>query len=251
MRQHAVGVARQQRQQLELLRRQPDLLVAARRRGGGRSRWSGRRHCMRSTARRLALGDAPQRDADPREQFLGAERLGHVVVGADVERRDLVRLAAARRQDDDRHRWTARGCGGRPRRLPDPAGRDRARSDRAARRPTRLHRVGPVPDDVDLVAARRAAAAPPPAESTHRRRPGECARAVTPSLQPSAGTTIVNRAPPSGQFSAQTGRAPPPACPRAIASPMPVPERRSLRVARRDRTARTRAADRPARCPGP
>jgi hypothetical protein len=35
------------------------------------------------------------------EQFLHAERLGHVVVRSDVERRDLVRLAIADREHDD------------------------------------------------------------------------------------------------------------------------------------------------------
>ena len=43
---------------------------------------------------------APQRRRDPRQQLLDAERLGHVVVGAEVERGDLVAVAAARRDDD-------------------------------------------------------------------------------------------------------------------------------------------------------
>ena len=48
--------------------------------------------------------DPPQRDADARQQLLGAERLRHVVVGAGIERPDLVRLGAARREHDDRRR---------------------------------------------------------------------------------------------------------------------------------------------------
>ena len=49
-----------------------------------------------------ALG-VPERHAEPGEQLADAERLGDVVVGAGVERRDLVRLLAARREHDDRH----------------------------------------------------------------------------------------------------------------------------------------------------
>ena len=48
--------------------------------------------------------DAPQRHADARQQLLGAERLRHVVVGARVERADLVGLGTPRRQHDDRRR---------------------------------------------------------------------------------------------------------------------------------------------------
>ena len=53
-------------------------------------------------ARRCRRVDPPQRDANPREQFLGAERLGDVVVGAGIERPHLVVFRAARRQHDDR-----------------------------------------------------------------------------------------------------------------------------------------------------
>ena len=49
-------------------------------------------------------GGVAQRHAHARQQLAGAERLGHVVVGAGVERGDLVALLAARRQHDDRHR---------------------------------------------------------------------------------------------------------------------------------------------------
>ena len=46
----------------------------------------------------------PERHAQPGEQLADAERLGNVVVGPGVERRDLVRLLAARREHDDRDR---------------------------------------------------------------------------------------------------------------------------------------------------
>ena len=45
----------------------------------------------------------PQVRANAREQLVGAERLGHVVVGARVERLDLCAFLAFDRQDDDRH----------------------------------------------------------------------------------------------------------------------------------------------------
>src|SRR3569623_40443 len=45
-----------------------------------------------------------QRDSNSREQFADAERLGEVVVGARIERCNLVFLLSARRQDDHRRR---------------------------------------------------------------------------------------------------------------------------------------------------
>ena len=47
-------------------------------------------------------GRPTQQRVDPRAELGHAERLGHVVVGAEVEGRDLVRLAVAGRQDKDR-----------------------------------------------------------------------------------------------------------------------------------------------------
>ena len=53
-----------------------------------------------------ALGDgagrAPQQRAHARHQLGGAERLGHVVVGADLEPQQLVALAGAGGDDQDR-----------------------------------------------------------------------------------------------------------------------------------------------------
>jgi len=42
--------------------------------------------------------------AHPREQLADTEGLAEIVIGAGVERRDLVGLLAARGEDDDRHR---------------------------------------------------------------------------------------------------------------------------------------------------
>ena len=47
-------------------------------------------------------GGVPERHPDPCKKLARAERLAHVIVGARVERRDLVALLAARRQHDDR-----------------------------------------------------------------------------------------------------------------------------------------------------
>ena len=47
--------------------------------------------------------DAAQERLDPAHQLAQAERLGQVVVGAELEADDLVDLVVARRQDQDRH----------------------------------------------------------------------------------------------------------------------------------------------------
>ena len=44
-----------------------------------------------------------QRGAHPRHQLADIKRLVDVVVGAEIERLDLLGLALARRQNDDRH----------------------------------------------------------------------------------------------------------------------------------------------------
>ena len=45
-----------------------------------------------------------QRGPEPRRQFADAERLLDIIVGAEIERLDLLRLAVARGQDDHRRR---------------------------------------------------------------------------------------------------------------------------------------------------
>jgi len=46
---------------------------------------------------------AAQDGPDPAAEFPDRERLGDVVVGADLEAQDLVALIVARREHDDRH----------------------------------------------------------------------------------------------------------------------------------------------------
>ena len=102
MRQHPSPGGDEQFEQSELLRRQPDLLVAA--------------HDAMAIVIDLDVSDphwtmfrrrvdcaSPQGRAQARQQLLGAERLGHVVVGAEIERLHLVGLRVARREHDDRH----------------------------------------------------------------------------------------------------------------------------------------------------
>jgi hypothetical protein len=50
----------------------------------------------------LLLQLVAQRDADARDQFLHAERLRHIVVGAELQRLDDAGLVGAARQDQDR-----------------------------------------------------------------------------------------------------------------------------------------------------
>ena len=47
---------------------------------------------------------APQRRTDPREQLGEAERLGDVILRAELEPRHLVHLTGPRAEHDDRHR---------------------------------------------------------------------------------------------------------------------------------------------------
>ena len=97
----------------------------------------------------LLLQPVAQRGADAGDELLHAERLGHVVVGAEVERLDDAGLVGAARQDDDRRsrgpprasaRITSRpAMSGRPRSSRTRSG-VRARWRRSAARPSPLRR---------------------------------------------------------------------------------------------------------------
>src|SRR4029078_7467036 len=85
---HPPRVLREQQQEIEFLRRQSDLLSATEDAAAiAIDDEIPARHLSFRPARRL---QAPQRNADPRHQLLGAERFGHVVVGPGIERRNLV-----------------------------------------------------------------------------------------------------------------------------------------------------------------
>ena len=99
-RQHHAGMADQVHEQLELLRRQADRPAAAQ--DLSRSRTND------DVPERELVGAgvaarAPQQRFDARQQFRALERLGHVVVRAALEARDLVRDGVARGEHQHRH----------------------------------------------------------------------------------------------------------------------------------------------------
>src|SRR5450631_1839966 len=57
--------------------------------------------------RMFLVGNAPKQRADTRKQFLNAERLDHVIIGARVKRPDLILLRASYREHDDGNFRTA------------------------------------------------------------------------------------------------------------------------------------------------
>ena len=100
VRQYAVRMTRQKDEELELLRRQPDLA------GAHQDAPAIEVDHQRAEIEPAVVGhrrDSTQRRSHPREQFLGIERLAHVIIGALFERRHFVLLAGFRRQYDDRH----------------------------------------------------------------------------------------------------------------------------------------------------
>ena len=158
-----------------------------------------------------ARGRAAQRGAQAGEQLVHPERLGHVVVGAGVERRDLVGLAVAHRQHDDRHRAPA----------PQPADHVDAVDARepevedhdvgvVARR--ELERLLAVGGEVDLVAAG--------AQVDRRARAGSAAR----RRRPGRGVTALGAASCGGRTSDHRG-ARRPGCPRRVDARRPSPRR--------------------------
>ena len=109
VRQHLVGVVRQQAQELVLDRRQMQFLAIHRGDAGIKvdMQLAGIERALGGNTARLRIRKAPERRANAREQLLDRKRLGQVVVGTSIERADLVRVLAARRDHDDRH---ARPC---------------------------------------------------------------------------------------------------------------------------------------------
>ena len=109
MRQHLVGVMRQQAQELILDRRQMQFLAIHRGDAGIKidMQLAGIERALGGNAARLRIRETPERRANARKQLLDRKRLGQVVVGAGIERANLVRILAARRDHNDRH---ARPC---------------------------------------------------------------------------------------------------------------------------------------------
>ena len=102
-RQHEAAVVEQLPEQVELLRRELDLLAADRRlaAAGVDAQVAVRDHLGLELAA-LRRG-APQDRLDPRDELARVERLRQVVVGADLEPDDLVDVLVARGQHQDRH----------------------------------------------------------------------------------------------------------------------------------------------------
>ena len=99
MGQHLAGMLNQEAQQLIFLRRELHLLAAAL----DDPAHEIDRQVAKLEDRPLALHLElmPERRADACQQLLHAEGLGHVVVGAQIERLDLGNFVAAAREHDD------------------------------------------------------------------------------------------------------------------------------------------------------
>ena len=93
--------------------------------------------------------DPPQHRPHPRDHLGAAERLDHVVVGAELQAHDPLELRPARGEDDDRHLGTATRAA---------RARDRVRRRRAASGPAGRDRTSPPPRPT---APRRASRTPP------------------------------------------------------------------------------------------
>src|SRR5581483_2480869 len=104
LRHELAAVAHQQLEDLPLRRGEADLAV-----GPGHGLGQQVDAEVRRAYRRRVEGlvGPSQRGAQPGEELVHAERLGHVVVGAGVEGGDLHRLGPPRRQHDDRDRRPA------------------------------------------------------------------------------------------------------------------------------------------------
>ena len=175
---------------------------------------------------------AAQHRAQAGEQLVDADRLRHVVVGAGVERRDLLPLLADRREHD--HRCRAPGAQLTADVDAGPVGQHEIEDHRLGRPhrrrgERRLRRVG----RLDLVAG-AAQARPQRAqdlllvvddEDARRRSAGTSAGATT-------GSASTNVAPCPSRDSAQTRPPFASAKPRAIASPSPAPRPSPLRAPR-------------------
>ena len=104
-----------------------------------------------STTGSSAPPSPPQRRPQARDQLLRAEGLGHVVVGAGLERAHLLRLLADRREDEDRHLAPGAELARRPRRRRRRAGRGRRSPRRggARRRASSASRAVSAPDRLE------------------------------------------------------------------------------------------------------
>ena len=103
-RQHPAGVGEEQLQELELLEREGNPFAAHRNlvASGVETHRADLEHFVALCIAGIVATTAPQRGPHPRDQLAEPERLGHVVVGADLEPDHRVDLRVARRDHDDR-----------------------------------------------------------------------------------------------------------------------------------------------------
>ena len=185
----------------------------------------------------------PQHRAQAGDQLVDPDRLRDVVVGARVERGDLLALVADRGEHDHRRRAPGAQLAARPRCRCRPGGRGRGSPPPAAASPPRpapSRRSRPCRPRSRRRAGSSAARA---GSAARRRRPGSAAPLTSHSAL-AAGSASTKVAPWPGRDSAQT-RAPfASAKPRAIARPSPAPR---AAVRRRAGTARRSAPGRPRR----
>ncbi|PAV92759.1 hypothetical protein WR25_06737 [Diploscapter pachys] len=214
----------EQRQHLIFLARQMHLRArafdAVR---GGIDRHLARAH--HTAALRLAT---PERDAQAGEQFLAVERLGHVIVRAEVECGDLVLGRIAR--GDDQQRDPRRPRDDRHQLQPVPPRQPQIEQHRIRRvlrhRGQRRARIGGV-DHVVAGALQRLAEQPPDRRLIiHHQHPRHqtCPSTIASRTIVADGKTSVNRAPaPSSRLAASTPTPIASANALTIARPRPVP----------------------------
>ena len=178
---------------------------------------------------RLARGGhAAQACAQPGQQLVDPDRLGDVIVGAGVERRDLLALVADRREDDHRRAapraQLAAHVGAACRRAAPGRGSPRraGASPPARARPPPSRRSRPRSRPPAGWCAARAGSA---ARRRRRGRAGPAAHAIA-STAAATGSARTNVAPWPARDSAQTRPPLASANPRAIASPSPAPRPR-------------------------
>ncbi|GAA3264297.1 hypothetical protein GCM10020258_30590 [Sphingomonas yabuuchiae] len=99
MRHHPAGMARQHGQHVIFLARQ--MLFLATPRHDAPVEIDRQIAGLHHTRHRLCRTSVPQRHAQPRQQFVCVERLGDIIVRAQVERGDLLLGRLARRDDQD------------------------------------------------------------------------------------------------------------------------------------------------------
>ena len=244
------------RQQLALVPREQPRAGGTRAASAGRSspstvtaRFSRSTSSSPTSTHRLACGlRPPERRAQAREQLVDPERLRDVVVGAGVERRDLLALVADDREDE--HGASLQPRSSRQTSTPLPSGSTRSRMTASGGRSAAVVSASsPRRRRLDLV-ARAAQGRLERAQDLRLVVDDEdrASRSRGYDAAVATGSDSTNAAPFRGDSAPQACRRSPARSPRAIASPSPLP---AARDAPRARTARRCARARRSLSPGP